>query len=78
MIDNLPTLSGQFECAFSALGKMLTTDATRTANGVSCTTPRTDHIPPNQNGQRTYLLACYPATTFILICYHIDNFLYTQ
>jgi len=54
VIDNLPTLSGQFECAFSALGKMLTTDATRTANGVSCTTPRTDHIPPNQNGQHHF------------------------
>jgi len=54
VIDNLPTLSGQFECAFGAMGKMLLTDATRTANGVSCTTPRTDHIPPNQPGQHHF------------------------
>ncbi len=52
MIDNLPTLSGQFQCAFSAFGKTLLTNATRTANGVSCTTPRTDHIPANPPGQR--------------------------
>lgn len=52
VIDNLPTLSGQFQCAFSAFGKTLLTNATRTANGVSCTTPRTDHIPANPPGQR--------------------------
>ncbi len=56
VIDNLPTLSGQFQCAFSALGKVLLTNATRTANGVICTTPRTDHIPANPPGQRKWLL----------------------
>ncbi len=45
IIDNLPTLPGQFLCVFQALGKTLTTDATRTDSGVSCTTPRNDLLP---------------------------------
>ena len=45
VIDNLPTLPGQFLCVFQALGKNLMTNATRTANGVSCTTPRNDLLP---------------------------------
>ena len=40
VIENLPQLPGNFLCAFSALGKVLMTNATRTATGVSCTTPR--------------------------------------
>ena len=35
VIDNLPTLEGQFLCVFQALGKTLVTNATRTSNGVS-------------------------------------------
>lgn len=45
MIDNLPTLPGQFQCVFEAVGKTLMTNATRTDNGVSCTTPRNDLLP---------------------------------
>jgi plexin A len=45
VIDNLPTLPGQFLCVFQALGKNLVTNATRTSNGVSCTTPRNDLLP---------------------------------
>ena len=45
MIDNLPSLEGQFLCVFQALGKTLVTNATRTPNGVSCTTPRNDLLP---------------------------------
>ena len=44
-IDNLPSLEGQFLCVFQALGKTLVTNATRTPNGVSCTTPRNDLLP---------------------------------
>ena len=44
-IDNLPTLSGQFQCVFQVLGKTLTTNATRSPNGVACTTPRNDLLP---------------------------------
>lgn len=44
-IDNLPTLPGQFQCVFQALGKTLMTNATRSDNGVSCTTPRNDLLP---------------------------------
>ena len=40
VIENLPQLPGNFLCAFSALGKVLMTNATRTNTGVSCTTPR--------------------------------------
>ncbi|KAK2718409.1 hypothetical protein QYM36_005648, partial [Artemia franciscana] len=54
VIDNLPALSGQFLCAFTALGKTLVTNATRTTNGVSCTTPRTDLIPHNPPGQQHF------------------------
>ena len=45
VIENLPTLPGQFLCVFQAVGKQLVTNATRTANGVSCTTPRNDLLP---------------------------------
>ena len=45
VIDNLPSLEGQFLCVFQALGKTLVTNATRTPNGVSCTTPRNDLLP---------------------------------
>ncbi|XP_046596582.1 plexin-A4 isoform X1 [Neodiprion lecontei] len=45
VIENLPTLPGQFLCAFSALDKTLITNATRKSYGVNCTTPRTDLLP---------------------------------
>ena len=44
-IENLPTFDSQFQCVFQAVGKQLVTNATRTANGVSCTTPRNDLLP---------------------------------
>lgn len=44
-IENLPTLQGQFLCAFTAFNKLLTTNATRTSQGISCPTPRTDALP---------------------------------
>ncbi|GIX99609.1 hypothetical protein CEXT_662822 [Caerostris extrusa] len=34
VIDNLPVLEGQFFCAFTALGKTLVTNASRSANGL--------------------------------------------
>ncbi len=46
MIDNLPVLEGQFFCAFTAAAKTQITNATRSANGVSCPTPPTDSLPP--------------------------------
>ncbi|XP_022901683.1 plexin-A2 [Onthophagus taurus] len=51
-IENLPTLSGNFFCAFTALDKTLITKATKKNYGVNCTTPRTDllpNIPPGQH-----------------------------
>ncbi|GIY30136.1 hypothetical protein CEXT_325961 [Caerostris extrusa] len=44
VIDNLPALEGQFFCAFSALGKVLVMNATRSANGVNCATPHTQTL----------------------------------
>ena len=44
-IENLPTFDSEFQCVFQAVGKQLVTKATRTANGVSCTTPRNDLLP---------------------------------
>ena len=51
-IDNLPTLPGSFLCVFEAVGKTLITNASRTEDGVRCTTPRNDLlplIPPNEH-----------------------------
>ncbi|KAK0081171.1 hypothetical protein PV325_012648 [Microctonus aethiopoides] len=50
VIDNLPTLNGEFLCAFSALDKTLITNATRKSFGVNCTTPRTDLLPSIPTG----------------------------
>jgi hypothetical protein len=52
VIDNLLTLSGQYQCAFSAFGKTLLTNATRRSHGLECNTPRTDRIPANPPEQR--------------------------
>nr|CAD7396273.1 unnamed protein product [Timema poppensis] len=54
VIDNLPTLSGQFLCAFTALDKTLITNATRKSYGVNCTTPRTDQLPSIPPGQHHF------------------------
>lgn len=54
VIENLPTLSGQFLCAFSALDKTLITNATRKPYGVNCTTPRTDLLPSIPPGQHHF------------------------
>lgn len=50
-IDNLPTLPGQFLCAFTIADKTLTTEAVRKTNGVGCITPRTDFLPSIPPGQ---------------------------
>ncbi|XP_059489451.1 plexin-A2 isoform X1 [Neocloeon triangulifer] len=55
VIENLPTLSGQFLCAFSALDKTLITNATRKSYGVNCTTPRTDLLPSIPQGQHHFM-----------------------
>lgn len=52
VIENLPTLSGQFLCAFTIFDKVLITNATRKSYGVNCTTPRTDLLPSIPPGQR--------------------------
>ncbi|KAK4872260.1 hypothetical protein RN001_016384 [Aquatica leii] len=54
VIDNLPSLSGQFLCAFTALDRTLITNATRKNYGVNCTTPRTDLLPPIPVGQHHF------------------------
>uniref|UniRef100_A0A224XGD6 Putative plexins functional semaphorin receptor n=1 Tax=Panstrongylus lignarius TaxID=156445 RepID=A0A224XGD6_9HEMI len=57
VIENLPSLNGQFLCAFTALDKTLTTKATRKPNGasgVNCTTPRTDLLPSIPPGQHHF------------------------
>ncbi|XP_074605238.1 plexin A [Brevipalpus obovatus] len=45
VIDNLPSLEGQFFCAFTMLGKTRKTNATRSQNGIACPTPPTDTLP---------------------------------
>lgn len=52
MIDNLPSVEGSLQCVFSAMSKDLTTDAKRTAQGVSCTTPRNDMLPDIPQNER--------------------------
>ncbi|XP_067122898.1 plexin A3-like, partial [Centruroides vittatus] len=51
IIDNLPVLEGQFFCAFTIMGKTLTTNATRSTNGITCATPHTDSLPSIPPGQ---------------------------
>jgi len=51
VIDDLPELTGNYQCTFSALGKVLTTNATRTETGLSCTTPRNDLVPAIPEGE---------------------------
>ncbi|XP_063875423.1 plexin-A1-like isoform X1 [Scylla paramamosain] len=53
-IDNLPSVEGSLQCVFSAMNKDLTTDATRTAQGVSCTTPRNDMLPDIPQNQHHF------------------------
>lgn len=54
VIDNLPVLEGQFFCAFTAFGKVLVTNATRSASGVTCATPHTDSLPPIPPGEHHF------------------------
>ncbi|XP_076307717.1 plexin-A2-like isoform X1 [Tachypleus tridentatus] len=54
VIGNLPVLEGQFLCAFTAYGKTLVTNATRSANGVSCATPHTDSLPTIPLGEHHF------------------------
>ncbi|XP_043256480.1 plexin-A4 [Colletes gigas] len=54
VIENLPTLPGQFRCAFSTLDKTLITNASRKSFGVNCTTPRTDLLPSISQGQHHF------------------------
>jgi len=51
VIDDLPKLTGNYQCTFSALGKVLTTNATQTETGLSCTTPRNDLLPAIPEGE---------------------------
>ncbi|XP_054724986.1 plexin A3-like isoform X2 [Uloborus diversus] len=54
VIDNLPALEGQFFCAFTAFGKTLISNATRSANGVNCPTPHTDSLPTIPPGEHHF------------------------
>jgi len=51
-VNNLPTNIGdKYFCAFSACDKVLLKNATRTDQGLSCSTPRTDLLPPIPQGE---------------------------
>ncbi|KAF9803702.1 hypothetical protein SFRURICE_012001 [Spodoptera frugiperda] len=63
LIENLPTLNGQFLCAFTALDRTLTTNATRKPYGVNCTTPRTDTLPSIPTGQHHFTAKLSVRTT---------------
>ncbi|KAL1129886.1 hypothetical protein AAG570_012830, partial [Ranatra chinensis] len=57
VIENLPSLPGQFLCAFNAMDRTLITNATRKASGasgVNCTTPPTDLLPSIPPGQHHF------------------------
>jgi len=45
IIENLPSVDGQFLCGFTAHGRTETTNATRSFTGVVCPTPLTDSLP---------------------------------
>lgn len=63
VIENLPVLSGQFLCAFTALDKTLITNAIRRPYGVNCTTPRTDLLPSIPTGQHHFTAKLSVKTT---------------
>lgn len=54
VIENLPTLPGEFLCAFSTPDKTLITNASRKSFGVNCTTPRTDLLPSILPGEHHF------------------------
>lgn len=65
-IDHLPAMQEQLVCAFAtADNPTLSTKATKTKNGVSCTTPRTDLLPQTATGKRTDI-------PFLVEFYHFD------
>lgn len=45
MIENMLPVDGPLQCVFSSMGKDLSTETRRTAEGVSCPTPRPDLLP---------------------------------
>lgn len=57
MIQNLPPLSSQYQCAFVGYGVVLITMATRQENGVQCETPETTELPqiPKGSGKKHIL-----------------------
>lgn len=54
IIDNLPILEGQFQCAFTASSKTHVTNATRSVNGINCPTPPTDSLSSIPLGQHHF------------------------
>lgn len=64
-IDNLPSVEGSLQCGFNAFSKLLYTDAKRTAQGVTCTTPRNDMLPDIPPNQRKFL---FKSKRFGFIC----------
>lgn len=64
-INNLPKLQGDnsFLCSFTLMGQKLDTEATQTGpDTLTCTTPRTDRLPPIPSGQRESLTHGLPVT----------------
>lgn len=45
VIENLPSVEGQFLCSFTSHGRTEITNATRSFSGVTCATPPTDSLP---------------------------------
>ncbi|CAG0913869.1 unnamed protein product [Notodromas monacha] len=53
-IDNLPLLGRDYVCAFTAMGKTITTNATRSDKFIKCPTPRNDLLPVLNHGQHFF------------------------
>ncbi len=55
-IDNLPELNKPYVCAFTAMGKTITTNASKVDDAsIKCPTPRNDLLPVLNHGQRELL-----------------------
>jgi plexin A len=52
-IENLPTIQGQYVCVFGVGNTVLETNATRSADGVTCATPRVDLLPEIPNNDQS-------------------------
>ncbi|XP_069990321.1 uncharacterized protein [Penaeus vannamei] len=76
MIENMLPVDGPLQCVFSSMGKDLSTETRRTAEGVSCPTPRPDLLPviPQNKNHFTAKLCVRKLDGVELVCTNFTFF----